>query len=78
MYAGIDLAPRLAWAHDVEGHSPAPEATFVEGRQAFSLGLDADYLDTYTASLAYIDYFGGEYSTLSDRDYLSLTLGLRF
>ncbi|MNQ43849.1 hypothetical protein D3C85_575890 [compost metagenome] len=78
VYAGIDLAPRLAWAHDVEGHSPAPEATFVEGRQAFSLGLDADYRDTYTASLAYIDYFGGEYSTLSDRDYLSLTLGLRF
>lgn len=78
VYAGIDLRPSLSWAHDVEGHAPAPEATFVESRKALSLGLDADYRDTYTASLAYTDFFGGKYSNLSDRDYLMLSLGLHF
>ncbi|MBV2132646.1 DUF1302 domain-containing protein [Pseudomonas sp. MAP12] len=76
--AGIDLRPNLGWAHDVRGYSPAPDATFEEGRKAISLGLDADYLDTYTASLAYTDFFGGRYSTQGDRDFLALELGLRF
>lgn len=78
LFAGIDLKPSLSWAHDVDGHSPAPEAVFVEGRQALSLGLDADYLDTYTASLAYTEFFGGKYSTRGDRDVLTLELGMRF
>ncbi|WP_455232300.1 DUF1302 domain-containing protein [Geopseudomonas aromaticivorans] len=78
VFAGIDLKPSLSWAHDVDGHSPAPESTMVEGRQAISLGLDADYLDTYTASLAYTNFFGGRYSTQGDRDFLALELGLRF
>lgn len=77
-FAGIGLAPRLAWAHDVDGHSPAPEAVFVEGRRALTLGVDADYRDTWTASLAWTNYSGGRYSTLVDRDQLSLELGLRF
>lgn len=77
-FAGIDLRPRLGWAHDVAGHSPAPEATFVEGRKALTLGLTAEYRGSYSASLAYTDFFGGRYSTLGDRDYLSLALGLRF
>ena len=76
--AGIDLKPSLAWAHDVAGYSPAPDATFVAGRKALSLGVDAEYLRTYSASLAYSDFFGGRYSTLRDRDYLSLSLGMRF
>ena len=76
--AGIDLEPRLSWAHDVDGHSPAPEAVFVEGRQALTLGLAADYRDSYRASLSWTDYFGGRYSTLADRDQLGLELELRF
>jgi hypothetical protein len=76
--AGIDLKPSLAWAHDVAGYSPGPDGTFVEGRKALSLGLDADYLETYSASLAYTDFFGGRYSTLSDRDFLTLSVGVRF
>lgn len=76
--AGIDLKPNLAWAHDVRGYSPAPEATFVEGRKAVSLGLDADYRGTYRASLAYTDFFGGRYSTQGDRDFLTFSVGLSF
>lgn len=77
-FAGIGLTPRLSWAHDVDGHSPAPEAVFVEGRRALTLGVDADYRDTWSARLAWTGYSGGRYSTLVDRDQLSLELGLRF
>ena len=76
--AGIDLKPSLGWAHDVRGYSPAPEATFVEGRKALSLGLDADYRGSYRASLAYTAFFGGQYSTLRDRDFLALGVGMSF
>lgn len=32
-------------------------------RKAVSLGLDAEYQNTYTASLAYTNFFGGDYNT---------------
>ncbi|SDS86290.1 DUF1302 domain-containing protein [Pseudomonas oryzae] len=77
-FAGLDLAPSLSWAHDVDGHSPAPEAVFVEGRQALTLGIAAAYRDSYSVSLNWTDYSGGRYSTQVDRDQIGLELGLRF
>ena len=74
VFAGVNLAPNLAWSHDVNGTGP----NFEEGAKAISLGLDADYLNTYTASLSYTNYFGGDYNTLTDRDYVSLSFGVNF
>ncbi|MDL2424645.1 DUF1302 domain-containing protein, partial [Pseudomonas sp. BAgro211] len=51
---------------------------FEEGAKAISLGLDADYLNTYTASLSYTNYFDGKYNTLTDRDFVSLSFGVNF
>ena len=76
--AGLNLKPNLAWAHDVSGYSPAPDNTFQEGRKAISLGLDAEYQNTYTSSLSYTNFFGGRYNTLSDRDFMTLSVGLKF
>ena len=75
---GLNLKPNLAWAHDVSGYSPAPDNTFQEGRKAISLGLDAEYQNTYTSSVSYTNFFGGRYNTLSDRDFMTLTVGLKF
>ncbi len=72
--AGINLSPNLAWSHDVDGFGP----NFEEGSKAISLGLDADYLNTYTASLSYTDFFGGDFNTNVDRDYVALSFGLNF
>ncbi|MNJ28347.1 hypothetical protein D3C77_228800 [compost metagenome] len=72
--AGINLSPNLAWSHDVDGWGP----NFEEGAKAISVGLDADYMNNYTASLSYTDFFGGRYNTNTDRDYVSLSFGVNF
>ncbi|KRW62658.1 DUF1302 domain-containing protein [Pseudomonas sp. TTU2014-080ASC] len=74
VFAGVNLKPNLAWAHDVDGYGP----TFNEGAKAVSIGLDAEYRSTYTASLSYTDFFGGEYNNQIDRDFLALSVGVNF
>jgi len=78
VFAGVNLKPNVAWSHDVKGYSPGPGANFEEGRKAVSLGLDAEYQNTYNASLAYTNFFGGDYSTVDDRDFLALSVGVTF
>ncbi|SDH65230.1 DUF1302 domain-containing protein [Pseudomonas panipatensis] len=78
VFAGVNLKPNVAWSHDVSGYSPGPGGNFEEGRKAISLGVDADYQNTYTASLSYTNYFDGKYSTLVDRDFVALSFGVNF
>lgn len=73
---GVALKPNLAWSHDVNGYGPEPG--FNEGSKAVSVGLDATYLNTYNASLAYTDYFGGDYNVNIDRDFVALSFGVSF
>ncbi|RWU17167.1 DUF1302 domain-containing protein [Pseudomonas alkylphenolica] len=72
--AGINLSPNLAWSHDVQGYGP----NFDEGSKAVSVGVDADYLNTYTASLSYTNYFDGDFNTNVDRDFVALSFGVNF
>ncbi|QBZ91754.1 DUF1302 domain-containing protein [Pseudomonas viciae] len=78
VFAGVNLKPNVAWSHDVKGYSPGPGGNFEEGRKAVSLGLDAEYQNTYNASLAYTNFFGGDFSTVDDRDFLALSVGVTF
>ena len=77
-FAGVNLSPELAWSEDVDGVSPAPGGSFIEGQQVFSVSLNAEYQNTYTSSIAYTQYSGGTTNTLSDRDFASFTLGMQF
>ncbi|WP_079200907.1 DUF1302 domain-containing protein [Pseudomonas sp. CC6-YY-74] len=72
--AGINLTPSVSWSHDVDGYGP----NFNEGSKAVSLGLSADYQNTYNASLSYTDFFGGDYNTTTDRDFVALSFGMNF
>ncbi|VXC34674.1 DUF1302 domain-containing protein [Pseudomonas sp. 9Ag] len=74
VFAGINLTPNVSFSHDVNGYGPV----FNEGSKAVSLGIDAEYQNTYTASLSYTDFFGGDYNTLVDRDFLALSVGVNF
>ncbi|MDN7139820.1 DUF1302 domain-containing protein [Pseudomonas sp. JQ170] len=76
VFAGVNLKPSVAWSHDVEGYGP--NGLFNEGSKAVSLGLDAEYKNAYTAGLSYTNFFGGDYNTTTDRDFLALSLGMSF
>ncbi|AVH35344.1 DUF1302 domain-containing protein [Pseudomonas monteilii] len=78
VFAGVNLKPSVAWSHDVSGYSPGPGGNFEEGRKAVSLGLDAEYQNTYTASLSYTNFFDGKYTTVDDRDFVALSFGVNF
>ncbi|ORT66146.1 DUF1302 domain-containing protein [Pseudomonas mosselii] len=78
VFAGVNLRPSVAWSHDVDGYSPGPGGNFEEGRKAISLGLDAEYQNTYTASLSYTNFFDGKYTTVDDRDFVALSFGVNF
>ncbi|AYC31762.1 DUF1302 domain-containing protein [Pseudomonas cavernae] len=75
-FAGVNLKPSVSWSHDVDGYGP--NGLFGEGNKAVSLGLDAEYQNTYTTSLSYTDFFGGTYNTSIDRDFLALSFGVNF
>jgi len=52
--------------------------TSKKGVRRVSLGLDAEYQNTYTASLAYTSFFGGKYNVQKDRDFVALSFGMNF
>ncbi|RJG10365.1 DUF1302 domain-containing protein [Pseudomonas cavernicola] len=74
VFAGVNLSPNVAWSHDVDGYGP----NFNEGSKAVSLGLNAEYANMYTANLSYTDFFGGDFNTTTDRDFVALSLGVNF
>lgn len=77
-FAGVNLKPKFALSHDVNGNSAGPGAQFQEGRIATSFGLDAEYLSQYTAGISYTNFSGGDWNVLRDRDFLSLTASVSF
>ena len=76
VFAGVNLTPNITFSHDVDGYGP--NGLFNEGAKAVSVGLDAVYQNTYTASLSYTDFFGGDYNMLVDRDFLAFSVGVNF
>jgi hypothetical protein len=75
VFAGIGLTPTIAWSHDVSGSSPTP--TFTEDTKAFSLGLNANYLNKYRGSISYT-WFSGDRNALADRDFFSINVSMDF
>ncbi|MCY1267386.1 hypothetical protein D9M70_158200 [compost metagenome] len=76
VFAGVNLRPNVSWSHDVDGYGP--NGLFNEGNKAISLGLDADYANTYTAGISYTDFFGGDFNASTDRDFVALSVGVNF
>ncbi|HET9032560.1 MAG TPA: DUF1302 domain-containing protein [Dokdonella sp.] len=73
------LSPRIAFYHDVNGTTPGPGGSFVEGRKSVSVGVEANYLDTWTLDMAYTNFFGaGSYNLIHDRDFLQVVARYSF
>ncbi len=73
---GVNLRPGLSYTLGVKGYSVNPGGNFKEGNETLGFSLNADYRDTYTASLSYKTYSG--ISASSDRDFASITMGMTF
>lgn len=75
----INLSPRLAFNHDVQGTTPGPGGNFIEGRKSFTVGVGAVYLEKWGADLSYTSYFGGGiHNLLHDRDFVSFNIKYSF
>lgn len=71
----VTLSPQIAWSHDVDGNTPGPGGSFLEGRKAVTFSLGADYQNSWSADLSYTDFFGaGRYNLINDRDFVAFNL----
>ena len=79
VFGGINLFPRIVFAHDLSGTTPGPLASFVEDRKALSVGVQMQYINRWFADLSYTDFFGGGTANLlGDRDFLRLRVTYAF
>ena len=74
--AGINMAPRIVFSHDVKGITPDPLFMFIEGRKSTALGLTFNYQNRWSADLNYNSFFGGVGTTnkMEDHDYVSFSI----
>ncbi len=75
----VNLSPRIAFNHDVNGTTPGPGGNFIDGRKAITLAVNATYLASWTGSVGYTINFGAkEFNTLHDRDFVTLSISYAF
>ncbi len=75
----VTLSPRLAWGHDVSGNTPGPGGSFLEGRKAYTVGLNFDFQNFWSADISYTDFFGASrYNLINDRDFVAANFKISF
>ncbi len=75
----VNLSPRFAFNHDVNGITPGPGGNFIEGRRSLTLGAEATYLNQWAADLSYTRFYGaGDLNLIRDRDFVSFTVKYSF
>ena len=75
----VTVSPRIAWSHDVNGTTPGPGGSFIEGRKTVTVGLAFNYLNEWVFDFAYTNFFGGgTFNELRDRDFVSASVSYSF
>lgn len=75
----VNISPRFAFAQDISGITPGPGGNFVEGRRAVTVGVGADYQNTWAADLSYTSFQGaGRHNLLNDRDFAAFNVNYSF
>ena len=73
------VSPSIGWRHDVDGTTPGPGGSFVDGRKQLTLGLGFNLLNEWVIDFSYTDYSGGgRYNELRDRDFFSASVSYSF
>lgn len=79
LFAGINVSPSVAFAHDVSGNTPLPLGNFVHGRKTLTLATEFTFQNQWAFEVRYVNFSGaGSYNLLADRDYISATLKYSF
>ncbi len=73
---GLVLAPSATFTADVKGWSY--DGQINEKRQSLNLAVRAEYRQRYLAEIVLTPNWGGDYNALSDRDLLSVAVGVKF
>jgi hypothetical protein len=74
--SGVNLIPSLFFGHDLSGWSE--DGTILEDRKFAILSLKAVLNRAYTAEIAWLPIWGGDYNNLRDRSVAQATLGMQF
>jgi len=75
----VNVSPRLAFNHDVNGITPGPGGNFLEGRKSFTLGAEALYLNKWAFDLSYTVFTGAKrFNQIYDRDFYSFNIKYSF
>jgi hypothetical protein len=78
VYAGVNLSPFAVYKHDFEGNSHQT-GNFIEGRQAYTLGMRANYLNSLEAEVQYTEFYGaGQNNSGTDRDNIGVNVKYSF
>lgn len=79
VFGGLNLKPRIVWGHDVNGTTPGPYVSFLEGRKSLGFGLGFEFANSWTADMSYTTFFGaGQENLLHDRDFIRFRLAYSF
>jgi hypothetical protein len=75
----VNVSPRIAFNHDVNGISPGPGGNFIKGRKALTIGAEANYLNKWVFDVAYTNFFGGgSFNLIQDRDFAAFSVRYLF
>lgn len=75
----VTLSPRIAFNHDVKGITPGPGGNFLEGRKSITVGVEANYLNSWVFDLSYTGFSGaGQLNQIYDRDFYSFSVKYSF
>ena len=77
--SSMNLSPRVAFNHDVNGTTPGPGGNFLEGRKSGTLGLEAVFMNSWSFDLSYTIFTGGKpHNQIHDRDFYSAVIKYSF
>ncbi len=75
----VNVSPRLAFNHDVNGITPGPGGNFLEDRKSMTIGAEAFYLNTWAFDLSWTIFTGGKpFNQIYDRDFASFSIKYSF
>jgi hypothetical protein len=79
VFAGVNVSPSIAFAHDVKGVTPLPLGNYIKGRKSLTLAAEFTFQNAWSLEVRYVNFFGGgRYNLLGDRDYAATTLKYSF